>query len=136
MHALKSPVHYQSSRPKRVHPKHTLRQPQQRHRALAYEITLKLAVNVLVSAAAIIALARLLPYNQAQESKLQELNATVKSTSDRVQRVRTEFSYYFDPHQARTIMQEQSDRIDPQRRPIVWTSPKPTAPAKVKAKAP
>jgi hypothetical protein len=100
------------------------------YRAIAYETTAKLTVNIVLSIAAVGALFQLLPYRSSQEVKLQELQAAVKSTGSRVQQVQAKFSYYFDPSQARESMQELTGRIDPQRRQIVWKAP---AAAPVKA---
>lgn len=125
MYALKpSRPQPQPVRPLRVVPKANSRQKQrQAYRAIVYEISAKLAVNVVVSVAATTALIQLIPYRSSQEVRLQELQAAVQSTSDRVQRVQSSFNYYFDPSQTREIMQEQSNRIDPQRRQIIWKQP-------------
>lgn len=125
MYALKptKPTTMQPGRGRRVAPRAKSRKRQAPHQAIVYETTAKLAVNVVLSVAAVVTLAHLLPYKSAQEVKLQELNAAVKTTGDRVQRVQSKFSYYFDPNQARESMQELTDRIDPSRRQIVWKEP-------------
>ncbi|MGI0488338.1 hypothetical protein ACN4EK_23080 [Pantanalinema rosaneae CENA516] len=125
MYALKpSRPQPQPVRPLRVVPKANSRQKQRHaYRAIVYEASAKLAVNVVVSVAATAALIQLIPYRSSQEVRLQELQAAVQSTSDRVQRVQASFNYYFDPSQTREIMQEQSNRIDPQRRQIIWKQP-------------
>lgn len=111
--------------------------PRQRnsHRAIAWETTAKLTVNIVLSVAAVTALAQLLPYRSSQEVKLQELDAAVQSTHGRVQREQAKFSYYFDPYHARENMQELTDRIDPLRRRIIWkasvTTPTPVKPSDV-----
>jgi hypothetical protein len=142
MYALKPPTpKSRSARPLRVVPKAQApkaqasikakpRKKTQPYRAIAYEAAAKLTVNAVLSIAAIGALFQLLPYRSSQEIKLQELQAAVKSTGNRVQQVQSKFSYYFDPSQARESMQELTGRIDPQRRQIVWKAP---AAAAVKA---
>jgi len=137
MYALKpQPTRPQTAKPLRVVPKTKAkiraktRRKANHHRAIAYEAAAKLTVNVVLSIAAIGALFQLLPYRSSQEVKLQELQAAVKSTGNRVQQVQSKFSYYFDPSQARESMQELTGRIDPQRRQIVWKAP---AAAAVKA---
>lgn len=123
MHALQpSPPSLQPVRRSRKasHPR------KQRHsqRAIALEAGVKLTVNVVLSMAAITALTHLLPYRTAQEAKLQEVQAAAKSTNDRLQRTQSLFSRYFDPYQARAIMQEQANRIDPNQRQVILDDPK------------
>jgi uncharacterized membrane protein (DUF106 family) len=86
---------------------------------MAVQTTAKLAVNVLLSAAALSALVKLLPYYQFQQEKLQEIQTEVKLTQGRVSDLRTDFSRYFDPQQAKNIMQEQSNRVNPGQRPVI-----------------
>ncbi len=125
MYALKpsKPTTVQPSRGRRVASRAKSRKRPTPYQAIVYETAAKLAVNMVLSAAAIVTLAHLLPYRSAQEGKLQELNAAVKTQGDRVQRVQSKFSYYFDPNQARESMQELTDRIDPSRRQIIWKDP-------------
>lgn len=105
-----------------------VRQSQAPHRAIAYETAAKLMVNVVLSTVAITALVQLLPYRASQAGKIQELEATLQSTGDRVKSVRDRFQHFFDPHQARENMQELTDRIDPNRRRIIWKTPSPAVP--------
>ncbi|NJP10503.1 MAG: hypothetical protein HC866_14355 [Leptolyngbyaceae cyanobacterium RU_5_1] len=125
MYALKPPSksNLQPVRPIRVssHAK-----PSQRtypYQAIAYETTAKLAVNIVISMASVVALVHLLPHLSSQEAKLQELQAAVKSTGERVQGVQSKFGNLFDPYQARENMQELTDRIDPMRRQVVLKDP-------------
>ncbi len=135
MYALKPPSpNLQPGRPPRSRRKVKPRKRVSAHQSIAYEATAKLVVNVVLSVTALVALVQLLPYRSAQDVKLQELNAAVKSTGDRVQRVQSRFSYYFDPYQARESMQELTDRIDPSRRRIIWQAP--ANPASAKPPAP
>jgi hypothetical protein len=132
MYALKpSPRHQpRPAKPRRrVKPKAKLQQKKASHRSMAYEATAKLAVNCMVSIAALVALTQLLPYHAAQDVKLRELQSAVKRTGDRVEGVQAKFSNYFDPSQARENMQDLTDRIDPSRRQIVWKNPTPVAPS-------
>jgi len=127
MHALKpSYSHLQSVSPQRTVPHRQQRQhqrPQERrypYRAVVVETTIKLSVNLVVSAAALSALAQLIPYRHAQEAKLKELQAAVQSSKDRLQQTRSTFSQYFDPYQTKAVMQQQSGRVDAQQRQIIW----------------
>jgi hypothetical protein len=137
MYALKpSQPRPQPGKPQRPRRKPNVRKRVSSSKAIAYETTAKLVVNVVLSMAAISALVQLLPYRSSQEVKLQELEAAVKSTGDRVQKVQSKFSYYFDPYQARESMQELTDRIDPLRRRIIWKTPVAPAPVRVAAPQP
>lgn len=100
----------QSRRQGRTHP----------YQLAATETTLKLTVNLVLSLAAVSALVQLLPYHRSGQEKLQQIRAQVTQTEGRVNQLRSEFSRSFDPQQAKTIMQEQSHRMDPTLRPIVW----------------
>lgn len=98
-------------------------QRRQRHhsfRAVAGETTAKLVVNIVLSAAAITGLVQLLPYHLSQQAKLGEVRAEVKRAESRLNNLRTDFSRSFDPGQAKSVMQEQSYRVDPNQRPVVW----------------
>lgn len=105
---------------------HAHQQRQQRHhRALAFEATLKIGVNLVISGAAIAALIQLLPYSAAQQTKLKEIQSEVKTTNERVGKVKADFNRHFDPRQTKTIIQEQTNLADPHQRVVVW-EPEPT----------
>lgn len=93
------------------------RRPAQ-HRWIATEITVKLAVNALLSAAAISTLVKLLPYQLSQQEKLREVRTEVLETERRVNQLRNHFSRNFDPSQTQRVMKEQTPRIDPNQRRI------------------
>jgi len=94
--------------------------PLRRHsyQGFAAETTAKLVVNVVLSSAAIAALTQLLPYHLSQRAKLQEIRSEVKRTEKRVDRLHSDFSRHFDPQKAKTVMQEQSYRVDPTQRSV------------------
>lgn len=118
MHALKPSYPPQPLRPFRTVPRQL--KVKQGYRAVVVEATVKLSVNVVLSAVAIGALAQLLPYRSSQTAKLQELQVTEKATQERVQRTQNKFNQYFDPYQTDANMQAQSNRIGTQQRRIVW----------------
>jgi len=93
------------------------------HRAIATELTTKLGVNLLLCVIEVTALAKLLPYNLSQQNSFKDLQAKVAETESRVDRLQANFNYRFDPKQARSVMQEESTRIEPGQRKIVWTTP-------------
>ena len=102
---------------RRVHPRSHRRRYS--YRVMALENTAKLAVKILLSAAAVSALVKILPYQLSQQEKLGEIQTEVKLREGRVNRLQTDFSRYFDPQQAKSIMQEQSNRLDPGQRQVV-----------------
>jgi hypothetical protein len=130
MNALPSPR--PTSQPprtrRRVGSQSNQQRQQKQHRVVALETSLKLAVNGVLSAVAIVALIRMAPKISAQQAKLAEVQAEVKTTQVRVGRVSEDFNRYFDPRQAQAIMREQSDMIDPKQRTVVFDEPaKPSA---------
>lgn len=118
MNALQTPTP-QPNPPRRSAPR-AGRHPRHRsHGVMVGEIMMKLAVNGVLSAAAIAALSQLLPYHLSQQAKLREIRTEVKKTDKRVSNLRADFSRYFDPRQAKTVMIEQSTRVDPNQRQVV-----------------
>ena len=109
--------------PRRMGPRTQRRQRPRSYQAVAGETTAKLVVNVVISAAAITGLVQLLPYHLSQQSKLGEVRAEVKRTEKRVNDLRSEFGRSFDAGQAKSVMQEQSYRIDPNQRQVVLQEP-------------
>jgi hypothetical protein len=123
MHALQTTEptpNYRRPKPKR----RRSRQRRSRfHQELATEIKLKLAANALLSVAAIAALLKLLPYQLTQQAKLQEVRSEVQEVAMRVEKLRSNFSRSFDPHQTKKIMQEQTPWLDPNQRRIFLVQP-------------
>ncbi|MBD2463299.1 hypothetical protein H6G89_19880 [Oscillatoria sp. FACHB-1407] len=106
------------------------RQPRQlrqahhrRHRAIAIELSARLVANVVLGAVALVALVKLVPYNQVQQARLQELQTELTLVEGRVAQLQTSFNRQFDPRQSLSVMQEQSNRIAPGQRQVVWTTP-------------
>jgi hypothetical protein len=90
------------------------------HQWIATEITIKLAVNGLLSMIAIVTLVKLLPYQFSQQQKLREVAVEVQETEKRVNELKDNFSRNFDPHQSKKVMEEQSPRVEPNQRRIFW----------------
>jgi len=123
MNAIQPP--FRDPVPPPVQPPEKRRTQQKRHtrrhrltQVVALETTAKLVVNIVICGGAISALVQLLPYNWLQQDKLREINTEVSLSEGRVNRLQTDFSRNFDPHQAKNIMQEQSQRVDPNQRQI------------------
>jgi hypothetical protein len=83
-----------------------------------------LVVNILLSTAAIAGLIKLLPHHISQQAKLREVRIEAERTQERVNNLRADFSRSFDPGQAKSVMQEQSYRVDPAQRQVVWQNPR------------
>lgn len=93
------------------------------HKTLGAETGVKLAVNMVLSVCATSALIQLWPHYRAVQEKLHEIQAEVNLTQGRVNQSRSNFNRYFDPSLAKTLMQEQSNRADPQQRPVILQEP-------------
>lgn len=93
------------------------------HRATAAETGFKLGTNLVLAIVALSALANLIPYNLAQQGKLQEIRAEVSELEGRVDQLQANLSRQFDPQQAMSVMQEESSRVDPRQRKVVWVQP-------------
>jgi hypothetical protein len=88
--------------------------------AIAWETLMKLSVHLVLSTVGMGAVMRLIPYYQSIEEKLEIVDIQVEQTQDRLTQLQQDFDRSFDPEQAKQVMAEQSHRIDPQRRSVVW----------------
>ncbi|MGB3510408.1 MAG: hypothetical protein WBA93_14470 [Microcoleaceae cyanobacterium] len=86
---------------------------------ITIETTVKLLTNLVLSLCATSALFKLWPHYQSIQEKLQVIDSEIQSTTERLGNEKDDFSRYFDPSQAKTIMQEQSNQVDPSQIPIV-----------------
>jgi anti-sigma-K factor RskA len=87
-----------------------------------FEIWLRIIAYSALSVTAVCAIARLLPYQQMQQAKLEEVRLAAQEKEERVNQLRSQFTRSFDPTQTRQVMGEQSPRRDPNQRRIFWTS--------------
>ncbi|MGD1809363.1 hypothetical protein ACP6PL_28555 [Dapis sp. BLCC M126] len=87
---------------------------------ITIESTAKLLTNILLSICVTSALLKLLPHYQSIQEKLQVIESEIGATKERLNNEKEKFSRYFDPGQAKTIMQEQSNRVDSHQMPIIW----------------
>ena len=127
MNALQEPLEKPKARRRRLSRRRKkLKTHNYSNGAVAMELTAKIVVNSLLSAAAIVTLIKLLPYQLSQQTKLNEVNIEVKEAEERVNELRDSFRRNFDPQQSRKIMQEQSPMVDPQQRRIIFIEPSPT----------
>lgn len=111
-----------ANRRRRSRPKTTLSEDQ---RWLVAEICLKLGLNGILVLGSIAALAKLIPFQHLQQAKLHEVQMQVQETEQRVAELRDQFQRSFDPRQAKKIMVEQTPRIAPNQRRIIFVTPSP-----------
>jgi hypothetical protein len=90
------------------------------HRLTAIETSVRLGVNVGLSAIALSTLVYLLPYRTAQVQKLKEVQTEVSQAEMRVAQLQAEFGRSFDSNQVKAILQEQTHMVDPSQRVIVF----------------
>ncbi len=121
MNALQKPRQpLETVEPRQVAPQKRIRQrrPLSPYRGMAIENTAKLVVNFVLVVGTVSALVKLLPYNISQQAKLREISTEVKLTESRVADLQSDFNRSFAPQQAKKIMAEQSNRVDPRQRPV------------------
>ncbi|MGK7940309.1 MAG: hypothetical protein AB4062_09210 [Crocosphaera sp.] len=90
------------------------------HQWVATEITIKLVINSILSAVAVVSLFKLIPYQWSQQAQLKEIRVEVEETEKRVSQLRDDFRHNFDPHKINKVMEEQSPRLHPTQRKIFW----------------
>jgi hypothetical protein len=94
---------------------------QPEHQWLMSEICFKLGLNAVLLLVSGVAVFRLIPYQQIQSEKLDEISMQVEETQQRVKQLRSDFNRSFDPGQSRKIMEELSPRQNPNQRRIILT---------------
>lgn len=100
-----------------------------RFRALGWEITGRLAVNLGLSLVALSALVRLVPYYQTQRQVLQEVEDSVEIAQALNQKLMADFTRYFDPAQTSQVLQENGARESDRHIPIIWVDDLPAQPS-------
>jgi hypothetical protein len=92
-------------------------------KATGWEMTGRLAVNLGLTLVALSALVRLVLYHQTQLQVLSDVEASVETATAHNQRLRADFTRYFDPTQASQLIQENGARDSEEHIPIVWVNP-------------
>lgn len=92
-------------------------------RAIAFESSVKLTVNLLLAVVATTTIAKLVPYYQSQHTRLDTLEESVEVAEQKNAELREQFSRNFDPAQASRIMQEQSGMAYPNQKKVIWQAP-------------
>ncbi len=78
------------------------------HRALGWEMTLRLGINLSLSLVALAALVRLVPHYQAQRQALTEIESAVAIAAIKTDDLQADFGQYFDPVEASRLLQIQA----------------------------
>lgn len=121
-------------RPLRTVPRPKRHLRQRSYQIMALETTVKIGVNLAISAAAVSALTQLLPHHWSGQDKLRQIRTEVKTTQERVNTLRAEFNNTFDSRQANSIMQQHGNRIPRNYKRIVLTNN--TTPSEIKESTP
>lgn len=90
------------------------------HKGIALETTAKLLTNIILCVCAASAVIKLWPHYQSTQEKLQAIDAELSNAKEQLIEKKDDFSRHFDPSQVTTIMQEQSNLVDPQQVPVIW----------------
>ena len=112
----------QPIQPRRTVPRPKRRLRQRSYQVMALETTVKIGVNLAISAAAVSALTQLLPHHWSGQEKLRQVRTEVKTAQERVNNLRAEFNNTFDSRQANNIMQQHGNRIPVNQKQIVLTN--------------
>jgi len=91
-----------------------------RFRALGWEMTGRLAVNLTITLVGLAALVKLIPYYQTQRQVLAEVNTSIETLEAQNERLRADFTRYFDPAQTSQLLQENGSRNSDLHIPVVW----------------
>jgi hypothetical protein len=96
---------------------------QQQITELTREAVVKIAVNGLLISVAAAALVKLVPSHFYQQAQLKDIEQELDMTQERVSRLKSDFNQSFDPAQAKSVMVQQSYRVDPEQKAVVLVQP-------------
>jgi hypothetical protein len=98
--------------------------PVHAHRRQGLESVLKLATYSALSVFGAVTLVNLISYNWSQQGKLQHLETELKDAKLRTEKINHNFGRSFDPQAQKSVMEENSYKIAPDRRQIVLITPR------------
>jgi hypothetical protein len=98
--------------------------PVHAHRRQGLESVLKVAIYSALSVFGVVTLINLIGYNWSQQGKLQHLETEVKDAKLRTEKINHNFGRSFDPQAQKNVLEENTYKIDPDRRPIVLVPPR------------
>jgi hypothetical protein len=102
-------------------------QPKRTYRPQVLEVAAQLGVNLVLGGFAAVSLIHLIPYQFKQQAKLQTLQAEVKSTQSRVERLQAQYQSSLNPQTVSQIVEQQNNLIRTNQRKVVWVEPKPVS---------
>lgn len=88
------------------------------------EISLKILVNIGISALAIFSIKHLLPYHLVQQEKIAEIDGEIAKIQPRVAKLQEDFGNTFDPKLTRKVMEKNTYKVDPNLTPIFFLKKK------------
>jgi hypothetical protein len=93
--------------------------PAQAHRRQGVEAVMKVATYSALSVFGVVTLVNLISYNWLQQSKLQHLEIELKDAKLRTEKINHHFGRSFDPYAQKSVIEENSYKIAPDRRQII-----------------
>jgi hypothetical protein len=93
------------------------------HRRQGLEAIAKLATYSTLSLFGIVTLANSIGYNVSQHGKLKQLETELQEAKVRTAKINTDFSHSFDPEAQKSVMQENSYKVAPDRLQIFLIDP-------------
>jgi hypothetical protein len=98
--------------------------PVHAHRRQGLESVVKVATYSALSVFGVVTLVNLIGYNWSQQGKLQHLETELKDAKLRTEKINHNFGRSFDPQAQKSVMEENSYKIAPDRRQIVLITPR------------
>ena len=96
MNALQTPRPSRRRKPRRPIPKRRRQPKRPSYLSMTFEIFLKVGVNGVLSAAAVVALMELVPYHLSQKSKLNDIKQEVREARKQLQDLQKKFDVSFN----------------------------------------
>lgn len=93
------------------------------HRRQGLEAIAKLVTYSSLSLFGVVTLVQSFGYNWSQYGKLQSLETELKDTQQRSEKVKRNFTHSFDPESQRSVMEENSYKVAPDRLKIFIVNP-------------
>ncbi len=97
--------------------------PAYAHRRQGLEAGVKLFTYSALSVFGIVTLVNSIGYNWSLHGKVQHLKTEVQDAKIRTEKINSNFSRSFDPHAQRSVMEDNSYKVDPNRLKIVLMEP-------------
>jgi hypothetical protein len=97
--------------------------PAYAHRRQGLEAGVKLMTYSALSVFGVVTLVNSIGYNWSLHGKVQHIKIEVQDAKIRTEKINNNFSRSFDPHAQKSVMEENSYKIAPNRRQIVLIDP-------------